>query len=71
MEDYEVREKEREGKSEKMKKAGTSLVGGSIFGITAGLIIVVILSVFPQTGNAVSSPLAAAPEVTSGRDRRR
>lgn len=63
MEDYEVREKEREGKSEKMKKAGTSLVGGSIFGITAGLIIVVILSVFPQTGNAVSSPLAAEPEV--------
>ena len=57
MEDYEVREKESKDKSEKLKKAGGSLVGGSIFGLTAGLIMVVIFSVFPQNGNPVSSPV--------------
>lgn len=68
MEEYEVQEKESRGKSEKLKRAGTSLVGGSIFGVTAGLIMVVMLSVFPQKEETAGSFTAAGTAVESAKE---
>lgn len=60
MEEYEVQKRENKGDSDKLKKMGGNLVGGIIFGLAAGLIIVVILSVFPQNGNMADSREAAS-----------
>jgi len=55
MEDYEVQKKENSGGADKLKKMTGSLIGGIIFGLAAGLIIVVILSVFPQNIDSAAS----------------
>lgn len=60
MEEYEVQKRENKGESGKLKKMGSSLAGGIIFGLAAGLIIVVILSVFPQNVNMADSQKAAS-----------
>lgn len=52
MEGYEVQNvQEKKENSGKIKKMGNSLLGGIIFGLAAGMVIVVILSIFPQTTN--------------------
>lgn len=75
MEEYEVQKKENKGETEQLKKMGGNLLGGIIFGLAAGLIIVVILSVFPQNVNKADSqetaPTAQTVEtenVTAGPD---
>lgn len=55
-----------------LKKMGNSLLGGLIFGLTAGLVIVVMLSLFPRNGNVDTlnnhTETEAAEEKVSGKD---
>lgn len=54
-----------------LKKMGNSLLGGLIFGLTAGLVIVVMLSLFPRNGNVDTlnnhGETEAAEEKVSGK----
>lgn len=49
MEMDRVQEPEHKNDSGGLKKMGNSLLCGLIFGLTAGLMIVVILSLFPRS----------------------
>ncbi len=55
-----------------LKKMGNSLLGGLIFGLTAGLVIVVMLSLFPRNGNVDTlnnhGETETAEEKLSGKD---
>lgn len=55
-----------------LKKMGNSLLGGLIFGLTAGLVIVVMLSLFPRNGNVDTlnnhAETETAEEKLSGKD---
>lgn len=55
-----------------LKKMGNSFLGGLIFGLTAGLVIVVMLSLFPRNGNVDTlnnhAETETAEEKLSGKD---
>lgn len=65
MEMGRIQEPKQENDSGRLKKMGSSLLGGLIFGLTAGLMMVVILSVFPGSGNGKQEKPAAVVETSA------
>ena len=63
MEMDRVQEPEHKNDSGGLKKMGNSLLCGLIFGLTAGLMIVVILSLFPRSGEGDPGNAAAGTEM--------
>lgn len=65
MEMGRIQEPKQKNDSGRLKKMGSSLLGGLIFGLTAGLMMVVILSVFPGSGNGNQEKPAAVVETSA------